>query len=255
MILDRRQPNVHDFQAPHAPSYFIEMKPMQNPDSTTNNSDTLTSSNSNQLKVVIEWTMLAVAFFGLAVFVIRRFQNQRSVSTRHSFNVGQHYSAFLPPSGPSLSYPGTTGVPPLLPERIPLNRHPEPRHPTFPAVYLGSGRHINPAYVSDGCLRLFPRVRREDKDALPTYDKSGGPPNYVDLNSMSIQPDPPQCDGRISPPDAYDPTQERDLANISRTDGEGEGTEGNIEQRIDPPPTYSSTTEEPATSAPDVATD
>jgi hypothetical protein len=52
MILDRRQPRVLDFQASHASSYSIEIKPMQNPDSTTNISDSLTSSNSsNQLKV------------------------------------------------------------------------------------------------------------------------------------------------------------------------------------------------------------
>ena len=108
------------------------------------------------------------------------------------------------------------------------------------------------------------RLLRGDKDALPAYDKSGGPPNYVDLNAMPIQPDPPQCDERISPPEAYDPTQELDLANIFGTDGEGEGTEGNVEQHIAPPPTSSPTTVEPpptdpvsaaATSTPDVATD
>lgn len=93
-------------------------------------------------------------------------------------------------------------------------------------------------------LRLRPHVRLGDKDALPAYDKIGGPPNYVVLNAMPIQPDPPQCDGRISP-EAYDPTQEWDLANISGTEGEREGTEDNIEQHIASPPTSSSTTEEP----------
>lgn len=269
MILDRRQPRVLDFQPPHAPSYFIEIKPMQNPDSTANISDPLTSSSSsNQLKTVIEYVMLAVALFGLVAFVIRRFRNKRPATTSHFFNVGQHYSAFLPPGGPSLSYPRATGIPPLLPKSFPLNRHPEPRHTTVPAVYLGSGRHINSAYVSDGwrmveSLGLRPHVRLGDKDALPAYDKSGGPPNYVDLDAMPNQPDPLHFDGRISP-EAYDPTEGWDLANISGIDGEGEGTEDNIKQHIAPPPTSSSPTEEPpttdpvsaaATGTPDVATD
>ncbi|EDQ99939.1 uncharacterized protein LACBIDRAFT_315125 [Laccaria bicolor S238N-H82] len=251
MILDRRQPRLLDFRAPHASPYSIEIKSRQNPDSTTNMPNPLTSGNSNnQLKTVIVFVMLAVALLGLATFVIRRFRNKRPVTTNHFFNVGQHYSAFLPPSGPSISYPIATGMPPLLPRSFPLNRHPEPRHTAVPAVYLGSGQHINSAYVSDGwrmieSLRLSPHVRLGDKDALPAYDKTGGPPNYVDLNAMPIQPVPPQCDGRISPPEAHDPTQERDLANISGTEGEGEGTQSNIEQHIDPLPTSSSTTEEP----------
>ncbi|KIK01731.1 hypothetical protein K443DRAFT_678147 [Laccaria amethystina LaAM-08-1] len=238
MILDRRQPRVLDFQASHASSYSIEIKPMQNPDSTTNISDSLTSSNSsNQLKTIIECVMSAVALFGLAAFLIRRFRNQRPVTRSYFFNVGQHYSAFLPPSGPSLSYPRATGIPPL-----PLHRRPEPRHTTVPAVYLGDGRYINSAYAPDGwrmieSLRLCPHVKLGDKEALPAYDKSGGPPNYVDLSAMPIQPDPPQCDGRVSP-EADDPTQEWDLANIS-------GTEGNVEQDIAPQPMSSSTTEEP----------
>ena len=94
-------------------------------------------------------------------------------------------------------------------------------------------------------LRLSPNVKLGDKDALPAYDKTGGPPNYVDVNAMPIQPDSPQCDGRMPGPEAYDPTQERDLANIHETEGEGEGTESNIVQHIDPPPPSSLTTEEP----------
>ena len=92
---------------------------------------------------------------------------------------------------------------------------------------------------------MSPHAKLGDKDALPAYNKSGGPPNYADLNAMPVHPDPPQCDGRMSPPEAYDPTQEQDLANISETEGEGEGRGSNIEQHIDPPPTSSLTTEEP----------
>ncbi|KIM42043.1 hypothetical protein M413DRAFT_445221 [Hebeloma cylindrosporum] len=155
------------------------------PSPPSNNSN----SKSELTKTVVEYLFLGVAVLIVASIILRRLMRLKRAN--------QPYSAFFSlnsthPSAQSQggrNFPRTTGLPPPIPGQP----YPEPHLSGFPPAYLQySSRGIRAGDVDSrgrraATMELDHDGELGDKDALPAYDVSGGPPKYLELEMQARQ--------------------------------------------------------------------